>query len=184
MKKKLFRWLALCLSMALCLMTVSCGTNTGDKKDSSVSESAGKESEDTADETDQDTEVLTLDNGTEITLTSLDSDSVGIYGYYTCDNDGSKWVFGGNNLAVAYTDENGALNAYVCSIDFYQTEAEEDGDYYLCALMKNVLEGTTTVWYVMNILDDNGNSTGMVLRDPGNEEEYIYLTLDNADKEE
>ena len=33
----------------------------------------------------------------------------------------------------------------------------------------------------MNVLDDDGNTTGMVLQNPGDEEEYIYLTIDSTE---
>lgn len=45
--------------------------------------------------------------------------------------------------------------------------------------MNNEQEGTSTCWYVMNVLDDEGNTSGMVLQNLGDEEEYIYLTLDS-----
>jgi len=201
MKNKFFRGLALSLCLTSGLVLASCGSAAGGGEDSTLSSESSVEAEDSADEADigdeaeestdeadaaaesDDTEeawqTLTLEDGTTISVRELEEGATAIYGYYTCENDGSVWAFGGDTIGMAYADENNDLNVYVYSIDFYQTVADEDGMYYLCVLLNNEQEGTSTCWYVMNVLDDEGNTTGMVLQNPGNEDEYIYLTLDS-----
>lgn len=190
MKNKLCRGLTLCLCLSLGLLLASCGSDTGAGEDSGSSAESSAEAEDSAEDTETSAEseetedswqVLTLEDGTEISVRELDEGATAIYGYYTCENDGSAWAFGGDTLGVAYVDENSDLSVYVYSIDFYQTEADDDGMYYLCVLLNNAQEGTSTCWYVMNVLDDDSNTTGMVLQNPSDSEEYIYLTLDSAE---
>lgn len=201
MKRKVCLGLMLCLCLSSGLVLTSCGTDTAGGSSGTADESSSAEAEaaesgdsteeaaDTEDaetsaeseESEADWQVLALEDGTEISVLELAEGTSAIYGYYTCENDGSAWAFGGDTVGVAYLDESDDLNVYVYSIDFYQTEEDEDGRYYLCVLLNNVQEGTSTCWYVMNVLDDDGNTTGMVLQNPGNEEEYIYLTIDSTE---
>ena len=44
-------------------------------------------------------------------------------------------------------------------------------------ILENPLANTSSCWYVMNVLDDDGNTVGLVLQDPGDEENYVGLTL-------
>ena len=50
----------------------------------------------------------------------MEDDSVGIYGYYTCENDRLHVGVGGDSLGVGYLDEEDSLGSYVCSMTFYQ----------------------------------------------------------------
>ena len=184
MKQKIVKPLVLGLCLSFGLMLMSCGTDTSENGSDVESESAS--SEDESAEADADVKILTLEDGTEITLTPVEDDSMGIYGYFTCENDGSMWAFGGDNLAVAYTDEDdGSLETYVCSMEFYQGPEDEDGSFYYCVILENTLANTSTYWYVMNVLDEDSNTVGLMLQDPGDEEYYIGLTLvDDTEEEE
>lgn len=191
MKQKLIKVMALGLCLTFGLSMTACGNGSSDggnagstaETENTADESNTGDKSDASDENDEDsgddTLVLTLEDDKEVTLTALTSDDVGIYGYYTCEADGSEWAFGGKNVAVAYPDKDGNSSVYVCSIDFYQTDPDEDDSYYLCAVLNNTLEDTSTCWYVMNALDDDGNAVGLVLQDPGNSEQYIALTLND-----
>lgn len=174
MKRKMIKPLVLGVCFSFGLMLMSCGTDAS----GTTSDAGSGSSEEESGETAADTEILTLEDGTEITLTPVEDDSMGIYGYYTCENDGSMWAFGGNNLAVGYTDEeDGSLGTYVCSMTFYQGPEDEDGNFHYCVILENPLADTSTCWYVMNVLDDDGNTVGLMLQDPGDEDYYIGLTL-------
>lgn len=188
MKRKMIKLLALGLCVSFGLAMAACGDAATDEgADTSVYDEPetedASESDDTADTSGEDADdseeemVLELEDGSQITLTALDSDTIGVYGYYTCAADGSEWAFGGNNLAVAYPDEEDGMNVYVCSLDFYQTEPDEEGTYYLCAVLNNTLDDVSTCWYVMNAVDDDGNTVGLLLQDPGNSEQYIALNI-------
>ncbi|MCC8080747.1 MAG: hypothetical protein LIO80_01805 [Lachnospiraceae bacterium] len=192
MKNRFYRGLTLCLCLSMGLvMLTSCGSEAGAGEDEgsvAAAESSAETADSTeetgtsaeSDESEETWQVMTLEDSTEISVRELEEGATAIYGYYTCENDGSAWAFGGDTVGVAYIDEESNLSVYVYSIDFYQTEEDEDGMYYLCVLLNNEQEGVSTCWYVMNVLDSDGNTTGMVLQNPGDEEEYIYLTLDSA----
>ena len=178
MKQKCIRLLALGLCLSFGPVLMSCGTEDAGKDSGSVSEAENESGKDESEKSEEETKILTLEDGTEITLTPTEDASVGIYGYYTCENDGSVWAFGGDNLAVGYTDEeDGGVGTYVCSMEFYQGPEDEDGNYHFCVILDNPLANTSSCWYVMNVLDDDGNTVGLVLQDPGDEENYIGLTL-------
>ena len=186
MKQKFVKLLALGMCLTFGMMLMSCGTDASSGSSESVSEADSESGgEERGDGNAADTEILTLEDGTEITLTPAEDDSMGIYGYYTCENDGSMWAFGGDNLAVGYTsEEDGSLGTYVCSMAFYQGPEDDEGNYRYCVILENPLADTRTCWYVMNVLDDDGNTVGLMLQDPGDEDYYIGLTLVDDQTEE
>ena len=177
MKKKMIKPLILGVCLTFGMMLASCGTDETRNNSGSVNEAEKESGEEESSGDAADTQILTLEDGTEITLTPVEDDSVGIYGYYTCENVGSMWAFGGDSLGVGYLDEEDSLGSYVCSMTFYQGPEDEEGNYHFCVILENPLANTSSCWYVMNVLDDDGNTVGLVLQDPGDEENYVGLTL-------
>ena len=152
--------------LILCVMLSACGTAGAEASESSDAE----ESADAA--------TLTLSDGTEISLTK--TDSYAIAGTYVCASDGSIWTFGGDDLAVAYYDEeDGSLSSDVCELTFYMTQANDDGESYLCLDVYNKLSEVSTYWYITNLVDDDENVIGLLLQQPGDETEvYVQLWTD------
>ncbi len=185
MKQKLVKLMALTLCLGLGLSMVACSSGSSDSDAGSTAE-AEEAAEETTEEADEEEELqdyyLELTDGTQIELTALESGAVTITGYYTCQNDGSQWVFDGSNLAMAYEDEDGEIAVYLCTMDFYSTPADDDS-LYLCVILTNTLEETQTCWYVLQAVDEDGEFAGMVLQDPGDEETQIGLIWNGSDEE-
>ncbi len=179
MKQKIVKLLSLGLCCGLVFGLTACGSTA---VESSSSEDASAAEETTAEEsTDAELEdyYLTLSDGTQIVLTALSADAASITGYYTCQNDGSYWVFDGDSMAVAYENEDGDIEAYICSMQYYSTPIDEDETAnYLCVIFTNTLEGTQSCWYVLEAQDDDGNTAGMVLQDPSDAETVIGLIME------
>ena len=98
-----------------------------------------------------------------------------ITGTYICAADDSVWAFGGDILAVAFNDEEAALDCYVCKLGFYQTVAENDEDSQLCVVIYNATGEEISYWYLSNLVDEEGTYIGLYLSLPGDDSSFIQL---------
>ena len=156
-----------------------------DEEEDSDSESSTEETESASAEYEissvlTDLESLTDANGDEIALTS--TEEYEISGNYSCNADNSAWAFCDGVLAVGYEDDDGTPYASVCEYAFYIASEDANGDQHVVIAIHNLLYDTTTLWYVMNMIDEDENALGVELVTPGDDD--IYIVLYTADTED
>lgn len=184
MKKRMFLMLMLCgcIGFAACGSPAGSGSGTSEKVSESVS---GTESETDSDSQEEQTtlaDVKTLTDANGDTIELERTDEYQISGAYQCSGDGSAWTFYGDMLSIAYKEDD-VLGSYLCEIGFFEASADADGDSHLCVGVHNLITGESSFWYVMNVQDEEENTTGLELMLPGDPDTFILLTPKDISEE-